>query len=116
MSRHVHTGAPFLLVIAMVDANAVKETGRLMNGKGLGNTAFAASWQTGDARSAVGLLIDTERARKAAQFAWTYAPSRVGKAVNAWRGELEKNGRAKARLELLLPTHSEATSMCCFGV
>jgi hypothetical protein len=24
-----------------------------------------------------------------------YAPSRVEKAVNAWRGELEKKGRAK---------------------
>jgi hypothetical protein len=37
-----HVGALFLLGIAMGDANAVKEAGRLANGKGLNNTAFAA--------------------------------------------------------------------------
>jgi hypothetical protein len=100
-----------LLGIAMGDANAVKETGRLANGKGLNNTAFAASWQTGDARSAVDLLFDTARVGQAAQFARTYAPSPVGKAVNAWRGELEQKGREKARLGLLLPTHSEAATV-----
>ena len=88
-------GALFLLGLAMGDANAVKEVGRLAKGKGLNNIAFAASWQTGDARSAVDLLVDTERASEGALLARTYAPSRVGKAVNAWRGELEKKGRAK---------------------
>jgi hypothetical protein len=39
-----HVGALFLLGIAMGDANAVKETGQLVNGKGLDNTVFAASW------------------------------------------------------------------------
>jgi coatomer subunit beta' len=88
-------GALFLLGLAMDDANAVKGDSRLTQGKRLHNIAFAASWQTKDARSAVDLLVDMEHASEAALFARTHVPSRVGKAVNAWRGELEKNGRAK---------------------
>jgi len=49
----------------------------------------------GDARSTVDLLVDTERVSKAALLARAYVPSRVGKAVSAWRGELEKKWRAK---------------------
>jgi len=43
------------------------------------------------------LLVDTERASEAVLLARTYVPSRVGKAVNAWCGELDKKGRAKVR-------------------
>ena len=70
--------APFLLT------SAVKEVGRLPKGKGLDTIAFAASWQTGDARGAVDLLVDAERACEAALLARTYAPY----------GELERKGRA----------------------
>jgi len=63
--------------------------------RGLNNTAFVASWQTKEVRSAVDLLADTERACEAALLVRTYAPSRVAKAFNAWRGELDKKGRAK---------------------
>jgi hypothetical protein len=64
----------------MGDANVIKEVGPLAKGKGLHNITFAASWQTGDARTAVDLLVDTGRAR-------TFARSHVGKAVYASRGE-----------------------------
>jgi len=43
----------------------------------------------------VDLLVDTERASAAGLLARTYAPSRVARAFNAWRGELEKKGWAK---------------------
>jgi len=71
-------GALFLLGIAKGGTRAVKEVGRLAQGKGLNDIAFAARWQTGDARSAVDLLVGTERASSAALLARTYVPSRVG--------------------------------------
>jgi len=58
-------GALFLLGIAMCDTSAVKVVGRLAQGKGLNNIAFAARWQTGDAWSAVDLLVDTEHVSEA---------------------------------------------------
>ena len=73
-------GALFLPGLAMGGAIAVKEVSRLAKGKGLNNIAFAASWQTGDARSAVDLLVDTERVIEGALLSRI---SRVGKAVNA---------------------------------
>ena len=100
-------GALFLLSLAMGDKNAVKEVGRLAKGKGLNNIAFAASWQTSDARGAVDLLVDTERASEAALLARTYAPSRMGKAVDAWRGELEKKGRTKVGRLIADPLRGE---------
>ena len=90
-------GALFLLSPAMGDKNVVKEVGRLAKGKGLNNIAFAASWQTSDARGAVDFLVDTEHASGAALLARTYALSRMGKAFPAWRGELEKKGRTRVR-------------------
>ena len=86
----------------MVNTNAV-EVDCLANSDGLDNTTFVARWQTGDVRSAVDLLVDTERASSAAllarsyarSYAQSYAQSRVAKAFNAWRRELEKKGRAK---------------------
>jgi coatomer subunit beta' len=100
-------GALFLLGLATGDTAAMKDVGRLAKGKGLNNIAFAASWQTGDARGAVDLLVDTERASEAALFARTYAPSRVGKAVNAWRGELETKGRARVGALIADPLRGE---------
>jgi len=50
-------GVLFLLYLAMVNTIAVKEVDRLANGKGLNSIAFVASWQTGDVRSAVDLLV-----------------------------------------------------------
>ena len=100
-------GALFLLSLAMGDQHAVKEAGRVAKGKGLNNVAFAASWQTGDARGAVDLLVDTERASEAALLARTYAPSRVGKAVTSWRAELEKKGRAKVGALIADPLRGE---------
>ena len=100
-------GALFLLGLAMGDKNTVKEVGRLAKGKGLNNIAFAANWQTGDGRGAVDLLVDTERASEAALLARTYAPSRVGKAVGAWRGELEKKGRTKVGALIADPLRGE---------
>ena len=89
-------GALFLLGLAMGDTSAVKEVGRLAQGKGLNIIAFPACWQTGDARGAVALLVDIERASEAGLLARSYVPSRVGK--------IRKGGQ---RLELLLETHSE---------
>lgn len=80
------------------DKNAVKEVGRLAKGKGLNNIALAASWQTGDGRGAVDLLVDTERAGEAALLVRTHAPSQVGMAVKAWRESWRK--KAGRRLEL----------------
>jgi coatomer subunit beta' len=88
-------GALFLLGLALGDAPGVSEVGRLARARGQHNIAFAACWQTGDARSAVDLLVDTSRAAEGALLARTYAPARVGPAVRAWRAELERRGRAK---------------------
>ena len=83
--------------------------------KGANNLAFATLFQLGDADACIDLLIDTQRAPEAALFARTYAPrsvpvfslimvltglmvcfgSRVPKAVDAWRGELESKNRPK---------------------
>jgi coatomer subunit beta' len=100
-------GALFLLGLAMGDKNAVKEVGRLAKGKGLNNIAFAANWQTGDARGAVDLLVDTERASEAALLARTYAPSRVGKAVERVARGAGKKGRTKVGALIADPLRGE---------
>jgi hypothetical protein len=58
----------------MGDINVVKDVGRLAKVKRLNNIAFAASWQRGDTRSIVNLLVDTERGSKIALLARTYDP------------------------------------------
>ena len=42
---------------------------RLAQGKGLNDITFSARWQTGDTRSAVDFLVDTERASEAGLLA-----------------------------------------------
>jgi hypothetical protein len=66
----------------MDDTTAVKEVCRLVRGKELNNTPFAASWQTGDVRSAISLLVDMEHVSGVARPAQRYAPSRVGKVTS----------------------------------
>ena len=100
----------FLLDLAMVNTNAVKEVVCLVNGEGLNNIAFAASWQTGDVRSGVGLLIGTEWASKAALLV------RTGRLV--WPRHLTHGAggwirKGRQRLELSLPTYSEGRRASC---
>lgn len=94
--------------------------------KGQNNLAFAAYWQLGDSKSAIDLLVNTDRAPEAALLARTYAPryvfltsrslksiltssrySRVPKALGAWRTELENKGKAKTAASLADPARGE---------
>jgi len=72
-----------------------------MNGEGLNNITFVASWQTGDVRSAVDLL-DTEHANEAALLARTMRrllwPRHLTRGAGSW---IRKGGK---KLELLLAT------------
>ncbi|KAG8828474.1 hypothetical protein FRB91_002821 [Serendipita sp. 411] len=103
--------ASFLLETALGDKNGLRKTAKDATGKGLNNIAFAALWQLGDPKAAVGLLLETDRKAEAALLARTYAPSCVPKALQSWRIELESKGKSKTAGLLADPSRGQDSEL-----
>jgi len=89
-------GALFLLYTSVGDAEGVLSTGKLAEESNISNISVLCYLLLGDTKSALEVLITSNRLPEAAFFARTYCPSELSRVVQIWTADLAKVNQAVA--------------------
>ncbi|KAF2805527.1 Coatomer, beta' subunit [Mytilinidion resinicola] len=100
-------GSLLLVLSATADTAGLRELADLAQDATANNVAFAALWQLQDIEGCATLLTKTGRYAEAVLFVQTYIPSKLPAIANAWKKQLETEGKVKVARTLGVPGEDE---------